>query len=324
MAMSTPTARDSRRPPVTMRELAIAVLALAACGRVSFDERLDAERPPVWTPQSIAVTSTIYDAWASSATDVFVASDQGLYHSTGDGTWTEVPPRITAFFGVGGVAGDVYAVGNQDANDMITILHVDDGVAAGEPTGTVRPLNDVYAASATDIYTVGYDGGILHSTGNGTWIAQVSTTTERLVGVWGSSGSDIYAVGNAGTIVHSTGDGTWTAQTSGTSVNVMEVWGTSATNVYAVGFGGTILHSTGDGTWTPQTSGVTYDLLGIAGDADRVYVVGRADEILVSSGDGTWSAVPLGVDVVQLDAVLHVSPRDIYLVGHPGVVLHGP
>jgi photosystem II stability/assembly factor-like uncharacterized protein len=305
-----------------MRELVISAIVVAGCGRLSFDDIPPDAGPPTWTPQSNPTTRTCFDAWASSATDIYVASDQGLLHSTGDGTWTEILPRITSYFGVGGTAGNVFVVGNTDGTT--SVLHLVAGVPVVETTPISRPLNDVFAASPSDVYTVGYDGNILHTTGDGTWSLQSSPTIERLVGVWGSSETDIYAVGNAGTIVHSTGDGTWVPQDSGVAVNLIEVWGTSATNIYAVGFGGTILHSTGDGTWTPQSSGVTYDLLGMGGGSGRVYAVGRADELLVSSTDGVWTAMPLGVDVTQLDAVLFLSPSDIYLVGSPGVILHGP
>jgi len=87
---------------------------------------------------------------------------------------------------------------------------------------------------------------------------QTSSVVKNLYGIWGSGPNDIYVVGEDGTILHSTGDGTWATQTSGVSVDLIAVWGSGSGDVYVVGGNetnpdqGVILHSTGNGTWTSQ------------------------------------------------------------------------
>jgi hypothetical protein len=61
-------------------------------------------------------------------------------------------------------------------------------------------LNDVWGVSASDVYTVGTLGKILHYDGT-RWNSVKSGTTKYLNGVWGSSSTDFFAVGNDGVIL---------------------------------------------------------------------------------------------------------------------------
>jgi hypothetical protein len=63
-------------------------------------------------------------------------------------------------------------------------------------------LLDVWGSGASDIYAVGYNGRILHSTGNGDWTPLVSGTAHHLRGVWGRGPDDVFAVGEAGVVLH--------------------------------------------------------------------------------------------------------------------------
>jgi hypothetical protein len=56
----------------------------------------------------------------------------------------------------------------------------------------------VWGSGAADVYAVGDGGVILHSTGNGSWVPQVSHTTARLYGACGTGS----AVGAGGAAVH--------------------------------------------------------------------------------------------------------------------------
>ena len=54
--------------------------------------------------------------------------------------------------------------------------------------------------------------------------------------MWGSGPNDVFAVGANGTILHSTNDGaSWHAQTSGTTQTLYGVWGSGPNDVFAVG-----------------------------------------------------------------------------------------
>ena len=79
---------------------------------------------------------------------------------------------------------------------------------------------------------------IWHTTGDGTVTSESTPTSEAMYGVWGSGVSDIYAVGDVGTILHSAGDGVWVAQNSGisSSITALEaVGGSGPDEVYVVG-----------------------------------------------------------------------------------------
>jgi photosystem II stability/assembly factor-like uncharacterized protein len=86
-------------------------------------------------------------------------------------------------------------------------------------------------------------GAIFHTADGGlSWIAG-SATSNDMAGVWGSGSGDVYVVGDNGTILHTTNHGaTWTPQASGKINGLVGVWGSSSADVYAVGTRGTILH----------------------------------------------------------------------------------
>ncbi len=189
-------------------------------------------------------------------------------------------------------------------------------------SGTTNDLWGIWAGSGTNLYTVGNNGTILHSSDGTTWSAQTSGTTNLLYTIWGSSATNLYAVGNSGTILHSSDGTTWSAQTSGTANNLYWVWGTSATNVYAVGTSGTILHSTDGSTWSALTSGTTNDLDEIWGtSATNLYVVGNNGTILHSTDGSTWSAQTSGT-TNTLEEIWGSSATNVYAVGLGGTILH--
>jgi hypothetical protein len=139
-------------------------------------------------------------------------------------------------------------------------------------------LHAVWGDSATNMFTVGRQGAILHSDGL-VWLPMTSPTTEHLNGIWGTSTTNILAVGDTGTILRF--DGTaWSVLTSGTLANLHAVNGTK-TDVWIVGDGGAILHAsiTGEvtGAFAPEPSGVTVNLRGVwAENATLPIAVGDA------------------------------------------------
>lgn len=161
-----------------------------------------------------------------------------------------------------------------------------------ESTGSAS-LNSVWGADGA-VFAVGANGTILRSTGNGTWTAQTSGTTQTLNGIWGSPGGFLYAVGNAGTVLYSNGSGVWQPQTAGTgTMNLYCVWGSADNNVYAGGASGAMIHSTGGGaSWTAQTTGFSDDFLGLWGTSDGAHIYGAnnsAGAVFLSTGNGSWT-----------------------------------
>lgn len=69
-------------------------------------------------------------------------------------------------------------------------------------------LNSAWSSGPSDVYAVGLDGTILHSSGDDVWNQQKIGRLNELTPVYGSSASDVYAV-ESGSVLHSSRDGSW-------------------------------------------------------------------------------------------------------------------
>jgi hypothetical protein len=216
----------------------------------------------------------VYGIWGSSASDVWAVGNGGsLFHGTGtplawttlasDGYGTALELSLTwpgcrQLFGVWGTASDnLWIVGSDETVFHLTGNPISWSISTSPATshgsgcqaGNVdliynSDLRGVWGSSASDVWTVGHDGLILHGTGDPiAWSAVPSGATAHLTGVWGSSASDVWAVGLKGTILHGSGNPvTWSASPSGTTEDLYGVFGFSTEDVWAVGAHGTILH----------------------------------------------------------------------------------
>jgi hypothetical protein len=203
------------------------------------------------------------------------------------------------------------------------------GTKESSGTSTAVTLSAVWGSSASDVYVVG-TGVVLHSTGNGIWVAQVSGTMPNFQAVWGSSATDVYVGGTNGTILHSTGNGAWVSQTTGTILAFSSIWGSSATDIFASANDTmgtpTIFYSPGDGTWTPVWTGSMSknSLWSVWGTAhDNVYVVGSGGATPMVHYDGSqYTTQTTGAG--QLYHVWGSSVNDVYAVGQNATILHSP
>jgi len=267
------------------------VFAVGAKGTIVHSTDFGASWQAVNNPSGMAPLSAAWqlpggvEAWASGETADLLSSSGG---ASGPFSFVQAPTagfNLTGFWG--STSGDRYAVGfdRGSGTTEFGILHSSGGaftdVSPDVPGGGLAKSYAVWGSSSADVYVVGDNGTIMHSSGDpASWGQQQTGVPFALYGVWGSSASDVYAVGTGGCILHSGGGGasSWVARTSNTTVTLRAVWGSSAGDVYAVGDGGTILHS-GDGgvTWDPQTSHAPGAILyGIFGnDAYDVYAVGQ-------------------------------------------------
>lgn len=234
---------------------------------------------------SATTTSTLWDIWGSSATNIFAVGDGGVYHYDGSG-WFAMPgstgPNLHAVWGIDRY--NVFAAGESGR-----ILKYDGNRwSAVAPASERRILYSVWGDGATDVYAAGRqrnpstfqeEGVILRSTDVGaTW----TVTTfpyggyRQLNALWASSGTDVHAVGyqnnpltgfDEGLLLRSTdGGATWSesASTHTSHRRFRSVWGSSATDLYAVGHQvnpstgldeGLILRSTdGGASWTMTIS----------------------------------------------------------------------
>jgi hypothetical protein len=89
------------------------------------------------------------------------------------------------------------------------------------------------------------------------WTKEASGTTNALADVWGNDSGDVYAVGAQGTVLHSSGDGVWTGQPTSLLNTIIQIAGTSRTDIHAISAAmppdsGYSLHSDGNGVWTHE------------------------------------------------------------------------
>jgi hypothetical protein len=165
-----------------------------------------------------------------------------------------------------------------------------------------------------------------------------NTSEASFSSVWGT-GAQFYAAGNAGAVCYTSGNGSWAGQASGTSATtVYGVGGTSATDLHLVGVSGTtsltyyLSHSNGGGTWVPDnlpaaTPGRvgTNPFWGL--DATAVYLAGRTGQLFLSTGNGNWTASQIVLEngdpvTADLYSIWGSGPRNIYVVGAGGLILH--
>lgn len=132
------------------------------------------------------------------------------------------------------------------------------------------------------------------------WPAQDAGTQADLRAVWGSSSTDVYVVGAQGTILHSTGSGGWTRADVSPTADFYGVWGAGGTTyaVGSIAGQGAIFKSTG-GAFVQMTVGAAGELRGISGTPSGSYVVtvGPNGAALRSSvGSTTWEPLICDAD----------------------------
>lgn len=170
-------------------------------------------------------------------------------------------------------------------------------------------FNAVWASGPDDIYAVGLNGTIFHSTGDDVWTQQKTGRMNELTSVFGSSKSDVYAV-ESSAVLHSTGDGRWTVVPgipSETFSSLHRVWMASPSRVYFAGAtgrsvpanmnGGTNIMQWNQTKLMPEYAAAEHSLLGLWGsDPTDLWAVGSFAQgggtsglVLHSAGDGSWT-----------------------------------
>jgi photosystem II stability/assembly factor-like uncharacterized protein len=269
--------------------------------------------------------------------EVWTAEHKGLVLHSGDGRrWTSQSSGTDAVLYAGFVNLDgrqVWAVGgpapttltnngtptNNDI-DGATILRSTDGerwsklgVAEiqdlrvpkhlGRILTPVSSLGAIFGTpNAKELWAVGAEGAILHSTDGQHWAVQDwegRKEEDNLNAIFGTSdGKRLWAVGGGDqdldrstglvgrhcTILNSTDGAPWVAQSCGTDKPLYSIWGTSdGGQLWAAGEDGIILHSTDGEHWAifePDQGFSDYTLQSIFGTADgtRLWVTGSSPQ----------------------------------------------
>ncbi|MBU4301334.1 MAG: hypothetical protein KKE56_01065, partial [Actinobacteria bacterium] len=159
------------------------------------------------------------------------------------------------------------------------------------PGGT-GPLKAVDGVATNDLWAVGDNGTILHSTGGASWSADPQSgviTTQHLYGVSAAAANRVWAVGANGTVLLF--DGTsWSVQESPTTVQLNGVSAFDSSNIWAVGNGGTILFADPPyikycyPTWGNPGQTLTVEVVGAYTHFDGSSVVDFGEGITVVPG----------------------------------------
>ena len=142
----------------------------------------------------------------------------------------------------GAAAGALWAIGTSGSAIRISDAQEDAPTGKRFNTQTMKALNGVWEASASDAWAVGAGGTIRHYTGDPlVWeiVADVPTDLD-LNAIWGFSSSDIWAVGDSGLVLHYDGTSWSRVKVAGLGSdrpNLTTVWGPAPGHVWIGGHG---------------------------------------------------------------------------------------
>jgi hypothetical protein len=276
--------------------------------------------------------------WGSAPNDVWaVQTFGGVYHSTGNGTFTKITTipgsGINTYSLWGFAANDIYIAGYL--NGALVVRNTGGVGGTWNPVTpavtTSQPFN-VWGPNAANVYTAGQSSNNAHiekSTGGGAAFTTQSTpAVSGLYRVWGGSATDLWAAGVGNVLLHYTTTTGWVQVTPPAGTSTMwGIGGTATNNVYIGGSNGWIARW--DGTTlkreTLPASLSSYFFVGIwAASATDIYAVGNGG---IAHYDGTgWQpqALPTTISSPSFYDVWGSGPNDVYAVGSGGVIVHHP
>jgi photosystem II stability/assembly factor-like uncharacterized protein len=280
VATASPKWQQLQSPPAAKQIWGSGPTDLYAVGASALYHSSD--RGASWS--AVAGVGGVHGVWGTSPNDVWAISDRSVSHSIdgGGAVWTPKTLDTLGFAAVmegmwGSSTSELYVFGGDRASDEVfhaAILHSRDGGATWTREtvpGDTTSITAMWGSTASDVYAVGKQGAILHSTGSGTWQVQ-RTASAGLSGVWGSSATDVYAVGARGLILNSADHGkTWRERTSGVSYTLSSVYGVGAHEIFVGSTEGPPLRSTDGRTFRRMTGLVARGQVWAA-DAEHVFV----------------------------------------------------
>ena len=317
---------------------------LAPPGAVPYEGILDTPGSDLtWFIEQSGTSAWLSSVSGTAADNIYVGGEDGtLLHSNGDGIWVSsgraTVDRISSLW----VASrdELYAVvgGGNAQRRWGHVVHSTNGGAAFEIVMELDdPWHQVWGFDADNVFVARSEG--FRSTDHGaSWMEMPASLAGMSVrSVWASSALDIYFVGMGGRsqqgIRHSVDGGlTWADSTWLDNCEFGTAWGSGPNDVWIGGNCATVIHTT-DGGLTH--SSVPNDEFGVfapfrifgSGPAD-VFILaltGAGDHTdttsLLHSKDGgtTWSVTTLPTGSAGWSA----GPRDVYIVGDHGTILHG-
>ena len=205
-----------------------------------------------------------------------------------------------------------------------------------ESTGVYDPARNglpdmrMWGSAADDVFSVGYDGRILHYDGN-SWTQMVSGTAATLWDIHGVSSSNVYAVGRD-LVLHYDGSA-WSDISPPLTNDWLEcVWAASPTNIFVGSNDERIWHYDGS-NWTlhhsvERVAGYKPYIKGLWGtSATDMYAVvyrtalGTTDEVMHYDGN-SWATIYTHYRRQYLRFIWGSSGSDLFVGGHGTEIKH--
>ena len=252
------------------------------------DAQPDAPPPRGWRATKLDFNS-MRAMWVAPTGDIYVGGESSFMHRrTPDGVWHE---ETSPFKG-------------------------------NSPSESVT---EIWGTSANDIFALGREGNIGHSTGDGTWTEFPRTTVngcDYLDGLWGSGPDDVYFAGaypsGPPCVLHWDGQNLTNRSPPFALGSAHSVWGTGPNDVWVAASGAIMFHRDASGTWTQYIDDDTHtsgELTTIWGSGPNNIYVGGTDGRLIRWNGGSWTALPnVSVGTPNVVKIWGSSAQDIYLV----------
>jgi hypothetical protein len=180
------------------------------------------------------------------------------------------------------------------------------GVTCPDSGYTNTILEDGWRATenAIDTITVGNGGAIF--TGETALVPVVSPTQSNLHAIWGTSATNIWAVGDQGTIIHTSDGLTWTTEPSlSVSENLQGVYFSDASNGWIVSESGNIFRLRVNAPVThPNLSGINFDPLDHTIAVTQAQCLGDDIEFTVIADAGTVNDMDVYIIEGETDVVI--------------------
>jgi hypothetical protein len=300
--------------------LSLAVLAFAACDRISSPSVRDAGVDSLATLWEQVDAGTVnYNAVAGSAPDnVFIVGDQGIIlHWDGIALVPEASGTTVNLRGVSVVDPNAaYAVGEQG-----TILRRQDGIWIPAVSPTTSVLNAVFAWS-TSAVAAGEQGTIVNLR-QGVWELVPNTRTENYYAITDTDGG-LQVVGAMGVIVHVDPANSSILSTA-TIPGYTKVLGGAArcaSGALLVGVDGGYFWWNGGST--SRVEGLPQKFLrGVSYVAGTAWIVGHEGLVAKNPDHQPVTLVPTPDDRWLL-GVYAAAARDVWVVGRSGLIMRGP
>ncbi|MEZ4655767.1 MAG: hypothetical protein R3E12_19820 [Candidatus Eisenbacteria bacterium] len=269
-----------------------------------------------WSAIETGSDATLLTVWGFGTDHVLAAGEPRVLLRYDGTSWSE--DRVEALrdwvVALGGTApDDVHAVGIRGL-----AAHFDGSTWTRLSPGTNENLRDVWAFTGTEVYACGSAGTLLRYDADAWFGLDPPGGYEfALNGIWGRSPRDLYVAGESA-VLHFDGD-VWDSRPLGARPrNTASIFG-DAEGTIRVAHGSSIYRLDGS-DWVPELTARPvnlFDVWTISPDhsiavGDRLVMTGLSQFWYVSHEDPTAS----------WKAVWASGPRDIFVVGDDGRILH--